>query len=63
MKRLSLEEETTEVFQRNRPCEMKLTGNIFLGKPQENKIWRRMMQDHSNQQRGIAGYKQETNML
>lgn len=63
MKRLFLEEETTEGFQRNEPCEMKLTGNIFQGKPRENKIWRRMVQDLSNWQRGIAGYKQETNML
>lgn len=47
MKKLALEEETAGVFQRNEPCEMKLSGNIFQGKPQENKTWRRMMQDYS----------------
>lgn len=43
MKKLALEEETTGVFQRNEPYEIKLTGNICQGKPQENKAWRRMV--------------------
>lgn len=42
MKKLALEEETTEVFQRNEPCEMKLTGNIFQGKLQENTTWKKL---------------------
>lgn len=37
--------------------------NIFQGKPQENKTWRRMIRDYSSWQRGVTGYKQETNIL
>lgn len=44
MKKLALEEEITVVFQ----SRIKLTGNIFQCKLQENKIWRRMMQDVSS---------------
>lgn len=50
MEKLALEEETMGVFQRNEPCEMKLTGNIFQGKPQENTTWKRMVQDYSSWQ-------------
>lgn len=63
MKKPALEKETAGVFQRSKPCEMKLMGNIFQDKPQENKTWRRTMQYHSSWQIGITGYKQETNVL
>lgn len=46
MKKLALEEETAGVFQRNERCEMKLTGNIFQGKPQENATWKTIVQDY-----------------